>query len=160
MGCGGGARWAELPVGVKMVEGELDLSKLNPEVEERLNAGIEQVNERLGDVFTEGDQIEVKCVFHPIDGDIFSLARCNYDTDGDGIITNALIRIKCYYWLNEPFDKMVNLIIHELWHCLGFDGHYENKACIGSHWLVEDTETLSICDEMVDDFHAKYPEMK
>lgn len=78
--------------------------------------------------------------------------HCDWSWDASGLIRSVQIYTKqC-----ETSDLSVALMIHELWHALGFSGHSDTTSCLSYetsfHWLVNEP----LCDEMVEQFKEKY----
>lgn len=53
------------------------------------------------------------------------------------------------------------VLAHELWHSLGFKGHYDNEECLNYLFTNENWEfnESTFCSEMIEDMNELYPEI-
>lgn len=149
-GCGNNARWKSLPVGV-YTDNELLKSMLDEAVES-FNWGFGKGKE----IFISGNNIQVLCVkTKELSG--FN-GYCNYEYGMDETIDYAVVRIACDNFENQPRQYLVNVIAHELYHCLGFDHHHENSWCVSYEHINGCSFEHLTCDEVKLDISVKYPE--
>ncbi|NIQ92411.1 MAG: hypothetical protein GWN93_26900 [Deltaproteobacteria bacterium] len=163
MACGDveAPRWESLPQEIYVEDGVIE--KTNQDLSDLVQQGIDEMSKHFGSTFEVTDNQDAKIIAFCNnelleDENIRAYAYVNWNQKS-GLIYSGTIEVDCD--ADMPDSYYVYMIAHEMFHSLGFIDHYENPDCLNSiTFTIKKTIEDQICDDMVDDFYDRYPEIE
>lgn len=158
-----GPAWNTLPVEIEAATPELDICTRD---------AVALLNASLGNVFVvgaAGAPIRVECDAAyfggemPADAETPQIIGTALRSVDESRITSCVAKLRiCPVSANYCGQSYVELIAHELFHCLGFtlaDHALETPCVFNAQLVFSGDEFLPVCPEMVDLFNSRYGDL-
>ncbi len=166
-GCGSasdGVAWNTLPVEIEVATPELDICT---------HDAVDMLNASLGNVFVVGAQgapIRVECdeeyFGEEIPADTAGVRRVvgmALRTVDETRLTSCVVKVRyCPTSTNYCGQSRIEVVAHELFHCLGFsikDHALEAPCVFNAEQDYSGDELLPVCSEMVELFNSRYGDL-